>query len=265
MQEALVMAADPDARFVAGGTALQLEWARGEPMPTRLIDLGGLSGMRGVSYEGAMLRIGALTPLADLLGDDAIRENLPLLAEAVRSTAGPAVRTLATIGGNVGGGAGCLIPALLALDARARVVTEAGSSVVPLAAVPRGSPAHPMLLEALLVPAQPGEARWTWRKIGLRAAFTPGVISAAGLLSVRNGRVVSARLAVGSGVVAPARLVEAEAMRRSTPSTGPGCTACSSTRSMRRPMRFARPATAGSLQRMRWSWGSGDSFLVPVP
>lgn len=217
VQEALVMAADPDARFVAGGTALQLEWARGEPMPTRLIDLGGLSAMRGVSDEGATLRIGALTPLADLLDDDAIRENLPLLAEAVRSTAGPAVRTLATIGGNVGGCAGCLIPALLALDARARVVTEAGSSVVPLAAVPRGSPAHPMLLEALLVPAQPGEARWTWRKIGLRAAFTPGVISAAGLLSVRNGRVVSARLAVGSGVVAPARLVEAEAMLADAP------------------------------------------------
>lgn len=211
-EEALVMAAEPGARFVAGGTALQLEWARGEPMPTRMIDLGGLPGLRGVSVEGATLRIGALTPLADLLRDSAIREKLPLLAEAVRTTAGPAVRTLATIGGNVAGGSGCLIPALLALDAKARVATGAGSSAMPLATFLRRAPGEPALLEALLVPVQRPGARWTWRKVGLRATFTPGIISAAGLLSLEDGRVVAARLAVGSGVVLPARLPEAEAM-----------------------------------------------------
>ncbi|RST86776.1 aldehyde oxidase [Aquibium carbonis] len=211
-QEALVMAAEPDARYVAGGTALQLEWARGEPMPTRLIDLGGLPGMRGVSKDGAMLRIGALTPLADLLRHAGVRESLPLLAAAVRTTAGPAVRTLATIGGNVSGGTGCLIPALLALDAQARVVSEAGRSTMPLASFLGRAPREQALLEALLVPiTQPG-ARWTWRKIGLRAAFTPGVISVAGLLSFHDGRVVAARLAVGSGVVVPTRLPETEAM-----------------------------------------------------
>ena len=211
-QEALVMAAEPGARFVAGATALQLEWARGEPMPARMIDLGGLPALRGVAVEGATLRIGALTPLADLLRDNAVRENLPLLAEAVRTTAGPAVRTLASIGGNVAGGAGCLIPALLALDAQARVVSEAGASTMPLASFLRRASGEAALLEALLVPVQPAEARWTWRKVGLRAAFTPGVISAAGLLAVLDGRAVAAQLAVGSGVVAPARLPDAEAM-----------------------------------------------------
>lgn len=211
------MAAEPGARYVAGGTAVQLEWARGEPMPSRMIDLGGLAGLRGVSHDGAGLRIGALTPLAELLRNAAVRESLPLLAAAVRTTAGPAVRTLATIGGNVAGGTGCLIPALLALDAQACVATAAGSSWVPLASFLRRPAAEPALLEALSIPIPPPGARWTWRKVGLRAAFTPGVISAAGVLDMQDDRVVAARLAVGSGVVAPARLSGAEAMLAGAP------------------------------------------------
>ncbi|MFN3546676.1 MAG: molybdopterin cofactor-binding domain-containing protein [Mesorhizobium sp.] len=218
--EALVIAAEPGARFVAGGTALQLEWARGDAKPLRLVDLGGLPELRGVSVEGTTLRIGASTPLADLARQDAVQVKLPLLGGAVGTIAGPAVRTLATIGGNVAGGAGCLIPALLALDAEARVATGAGSSTMPLATFLLRAPGEPALLEAILVPFQSPEARWTWRKVGLRAAFTPGVISVAGLLSVEDGRVVAARLAVGSGVVAPARLPGAEAMLAGAPLDG---------------------------------------------
>jgi xanthine dehydrogenase D subunit/xanthine dehydrogenase C subunit len=216
-QEALVMAAEPGARFVSGGTALQLDWARGEERPARLVDLGGIAALRGVSVDGGRLRIGALTSLAALLRDPQVGAGLPLLHAALQTTAGPAVRTLATIGGNVAGGTGCLIPALLALDATAVVATEEGQTVLPLASWLRRDRASPRLLEALLVPVQSAEARWTWRKVGLRAAFTPGVISAAGLLDIRDERVASARLAVGSGVVAPARLSGAEAMLAGAP------------------------------------------------
>jgi xanthine dehydrogenase D subunit/xanthine dehydrogenase C subunit len=211
-EEALVMAAEPGARCVAGGTSLQLEWARGEPKPSRMIDLGALADLRGVSSDGARLRIGALTPLAHLLRDATIGACLPLLAAAIRTTAGPAVRTLATIGGNVASGTGCLIPALLALDAQVCVATEAGSSTLPLASFLRRPFTGPILLQALSVPAQPQGNRWVWRKIGLRAAFSPGIISAAGLLDVQDGRVVAARLAVGSGIVAPSRLSQAESI-----------------------------------------------------
>jgi CO/xanthine dehydrogenase Mo-binding subunit/CO/xanthine dehydrogenase FAD-binding subunit len=215
--EALVMAAEPGARMVAGGTALQLDWARGGERPTRLLDLGGIAALRGVSTDGGRLRIGALTSLADLLRDPQVGEGLPLLHAALRTTAGPAVRTLATIGGNVAGGTGCLIPALLALDAAAAVATAEGQATLPLASWLGRDSAAPQVLEALLVPLPPAGARWTWRKIGLRAAFTPGVISAAGLLDIRDDRVIGVRLAVGSGAVAPARLSAAEAMLAGAP------------------------------------------------
>jgi xanthine dehydrogenase D subunit len=215
--EALVMAAEPGARLVAGGTALQLDWARGEDRPARLVDICGIAALRGVSMDGAGLRIGALTSLADLLRDPQVGDGLPLLHAALRTTAGPAVRTLATIGGNVAGGTGCLIPALLALDASVAIVTPAGRETLPLTSWLSRDRASPRLLEALLVPLQGSAIRWTWRKVGLRAAFTPGVISAAGLIDVRDGRVAAARLAVGSGGVAPARLSGAEAMLAGAP------------------------------------------------
>lgn len=215
--EALVMAAEPGARMVAGGTALQLDWARGEARPTRLVDLGGIAALRGISMDGGRLRIGALTSLADLLRAPQVCADLPLLHAALRTTAGPAVRTLATIGGNIAGGTGCLIPALLALDAAAAVATVEGQTALPLASWLRRDGAAPQVLEALLVPLPPTGARWTWRKIGLRAAFTPGIVSAAGLLDIRDGRITAARLAVGSGIVAPARLSAAEAMLAGAP------------------------------------------------
>ncbi len=81
---------------------------------------------------GGGLRIGALTSLGMLERDRAMKEMLPLLAAAVRSTAGPAVRNLGTLGGNIAGRTGCLLPALLALDARLEIASRAGRTIVPL-------------------------------------------------------------------------------------------------------------------------------------
>ena len=210
--EALTLAAEPDARMAAGGTALQLDWAKGAAKPRTLIDLGGFTQLRGVSIGAEKIRIGALTTLGALERDTALASACPLLHAAIRTTAGPAVRNLATIGGNVAGRAGCLLPALLALDAEIAIFTPLGSAVLPLDTWLSQPAGEPEIVEAIVVPLPAADGRWLQRKIGLRAAFTPGVIGVAGSLSYSEGRIVSARLAVGSGVVKPARLAGAEAM-----------------------------------------------------
>jgi CO/xanthine dehydrogenase FAD-binding subunit len=59
------------------------------------------------------------------------------------------------------------------------------------------------IIQALELPVMPAGCRWTQRKIGLRAAFTPSVIGVAALIELEQGRIASARLAVGGGIVAP--------------------------------------------------------------
>jgi len=236
----------PSARFVAGGTALQLEWARGIAAPTTLVALGDIADLKGVSRRDGLLRIGALTPLAELERDPDVTTHLPLLTAAIKGVAAPSVRHLATLGGNLAGRIGCLLPALLALDATVLCYGLAGAWRQPLCdwlahdAAPVAKPgaatvatpgttagtadntgtaaahgdlivATGDLITALEVPAMPAACRWTQRKIGLRATFSPSVIGVAGLMLIDAGKVGRARLAVGGGNVAAARLSATEA------------------------------------------------------
>lgn len=210
--EAARMAVGPQsARLVAGGTAIQLEWAKGLPAPEALIDLSRIPGRAAIQREGALVRIGAQTTLGAIERDAEVGAHLPLLAAAVRVVAGPSVRNLATLGGNVAGRTGCLLPALLALDASLEGVNDAGAWRERLDVWLARAPRPGEVIDAILVPIPVADARWTQRKTGLRAAFTPSVIGVAGLLTLDGGVIGSARLAVGGGPVAPTRLTAGEA------------------------------------------------------
>lgn len=212
LEEALALAAgDEDTYFVGGGTLVQLDWALGLRLTERVISLGRIEALRGFDIGADRIRIGALTPLAALERNPAVAEKLPMLLAAIKVTAAPSVRNLGTIGGNIGGRRGCLIPTLLALDAQLEVArTDARQqvSLVDWLAMPRDPDC---IIEAVVLPAPWEASRWTYRKIGLRAGFTPGVIGVAGRLSMSDGRIRNCRIAVGGGVVA-SRLFEVEAL-----------------------------------------------------
>ncbi|WP_159587297.1 molybdopterin cofactor-binding domain-containing protein [Chelativorans xinjiangense] len=212
-EEALALTAGPPSAFIAGGTALHLQWERDpKAKPARLINLARLDGMREVECGPDEIRIGAMATLGALTRHAVLTESLPLLAAAIRSTAGPAVRNLATIGGNIAGRTGCLLPALLALDASLDLIEPRGPRWVPLAGWLAGTFSETALISGVIIPRNGQPTRWAHRKIGLRATFAPSLIGVAGILDVEGGRIVSARLAVGGGPVPPTRLLAAESM-----------------------------------------------------
>jgi xanthine dehydrogenase D subunit len=196
---------------VAGATTTQLDWAKGAPKPEGVIDLSGLASARGVSSNPDRIWIGALSTLAELENNKTLRLSCPLLSAAIRSVAGPSIRNMATIGGNIANRNGCVVPALLAHDARLILATPGGEFAMPLDEWIAGSPQALELIIAIEVPQQNCQ-RWTWRKIGLRAAFTPSVINVAGILAIEGGNISGARLAVGGGVTRPQRLHATEHM-----------------------------------------------------
>ncbi|MCY1641488.1 molybdopterin cofactor-binding domain-containing protein [Methylorubrum sp. SL192] len=201
-----------EARLAAGATALQLDWAAGAERPGLLVDLSGLPELRGIEAWGGGLRIGAATPLAEIEADADVARRAPLLSRAVRTVAAPAVRSLASLGGNVAGRTGCCLPALVALDAALDILTAAGRERVALADW-LGQAARPAsLILAVTVPEQPEGSPATLRKVGLRAAFSPSVIGVAGLLPLDGGVIGAARLAAGGGPVRPQRLPRSEAL-----------------------------------------------------
>ncbi|MBL8576503.1 MAG: molybdopterin-dependent oxidoreductase [Mesorhizobium sp.] len=211
-EEALELAAgDEDTYFLGGGTLAQLDWAMGLRLTDRAIALGRIVTLQGIDVGSDFVRIGALTTLAAIEHNRTVADALPMLLAAIKVTAAPSVRNIGTIGGNVGGRRGCLIPVLLAMDAQLEIVRPGARQRISLVNW-LGTLRDPdCLIEAIVVPRLPAPTRWTYRKTGLRAGFTPGVIGIAGSLLMAGDRIEDCRIAVGGGVTAM-RHFEVEAL-----------------------------------------------------
>jgi NADPH-dependent glutamate synthase beta subunit-like oxidoreductase/CO/xanthine dehydrogenase FAD-binding subunit len=91
------------AKVNAGGTDL-LGGLRDNcvaDFPEAVINIKNIAGLNYIKAGARGLRIGALTTLAEIVKSPAIRKDYLLLAEAAHSVAGPNLRNMATIGGNL--------------------------------------------------------------------------------------------------------------------------------------------------------------------
>ncbi len=99
--EAVAALADDHAAVLAGGTEL-LNWVRlGITAPERVVDIGGLDELRGVTSDGDALRIGALTTLNEIGEHPLVVARAGALASACLQAASAQIRNRATLGGNV--------------------------------------------------------------------------------------------------------------------------------------------------------------------
>jgi xanthine dehydrogenase YagS FAD-binding subunit len=95
------IAADPSAKFIAGGTNLVDLMRMDVERPTRLIDISRLPLTAVEETDGGGLRIGALVPNSDLAYHPFVGERYPLLASAILAGASQQLRNMASTGGNL--------------------------------------------------------------------------------------------------------------------------------------------------------------------
>jgi xanthine dehydrogenase YagS FAD-binding subunit len=95
------MAADPKAKFIAGGTNLVDLMKEDVERPSRLIDISRLP-LKTVEETGdGGLRIGALVPNSDLAYHPLVGQRYPMLASALLAGASQQLRNMASTGGNL--------------------------------------------------------------------------------------------------------------------------------------------------------------------
>jgi xanthine dehydrogenase YagS FAD-binding subunit len=95
------IAADPTAKFIAGGTNLLDLMKEDVERPTRLIDISRLPLSKIEETPGGGLRIGALVPNSDLAWHPKIAQRYPVLASAILAGASAQLRNMASTGGNL--------------------------------------------------------------------------------------------------------------------------------------------------------------------
>jgi len=209
------------ARVLAGGTDLVLDLKAGKVEPQALVWVGRIPGLAAIERRDGQVRLGAGVTATMLLESAVVREAALPLALAAEAFGAPAVRDMATLGGNVvtASPAGDLAIALLALDATAELVGPQGERRAPLAdlfAGPRRSRIGPdELLVAFQVPAGGRGRGGDFVKLGPRQALAISVVCAAASVTLGDGGTCAeARIALGSVAPTPLRAREAEAVLR---------------------------------------------------
>jgi xanthine dehydrogenase YagS FAD-binding subunit len=95
------IAADPTAKFIAGGTNLIDLMKQDVERPSRLIDISRLPLKSVEETADGGLRIGALVPNSDLAWHPLIEQRYPLLSSAILAGASQQLRNMASTGGNL--------------------------------------------------------------------------------------------------------------------------------------------------------------------
>ena len=90
-----------EVKVVAGGTDLLPSMKQKLFTPMFVLDLRGVTELRGIRSSADGTEIGALTTLTALEHSSVIRRDYAVLYQAVKTVASPVLRNMGTLGGNV--------------------------------------------------------------------------------------------------------------------------------------------------------------------
>ena len=89
------------AKLLAGGTDLVPNIKHGLHEPAVVISIGKIASLKGIKDLGDIIEIGALTTLHDVAESAVVHASAPGLAKAAGLVAGPQLRRMGTLGGNL--------------------------------------------------------------------------------------------------------------------------------------------------------------------
>jgi CO/xanthine dehydrogenase FAD-binding subunit len=225
---------------IAGGTDLLLDLEQGRHSPVQtLIDVTSIAEMTLLELRGGELFIGASVPVNRVALDPLTVRHAQALTEACNLIAGPQVRNVATLGGNVAHAlpAADGTIALLALDAQAEVAALSGATLSEgegergRSAVTRKIPFKDLFLgpgksslkhgEELIVGfhlslSMPHQASCFKRIMRPQGVALP-ILNCAVWLERENDAIKDVRIAVGPGGGTPFRATQAEDLLRGQP------------------------------------------------
>lgn len=215
LDEALQWRQDhPAARVIAGGTELLADQALELFRPSGYLHVGRVEALQSITIEAQTIRIGAGVTI-ERLGQGALAQALPILAQLAQTIGTPQARRRGTVGGNLGKGLPdrSLAPALLALGCSVVMRSRArGERNLPLANFLQGrgrtALADDELIIGISVQRRQGFQRYT--QVGPRAALVYPTVATA-LVVDRASRWLALGIANAADTAIRAEQAESEA------------------------------------------------------
>lgn len=209
-----LLAANPDAKLLAGGHSLVPAMKLRLAAPSALIDIGRIAELKGITESGGGIRIGAMTTHAEVASSSAVKAHCIVLADAASHIGDPAVRNRGTIGGSVAhADPGADYPTVLtAVGASIEVAGASGTRTIPAAEFFLGMMTTSLgdgeIVTGVTVPSL-GKSGAAYAKFP-HPASRYAVIGAAAVVGVASGVCERAIIIVGGLTSVPTRLPAVE-------------------------------------------------------
>lgn len=188
----------------AGGTDLMVKYKTISgalaDFPRDILFLGDLDELKEIEISRKAIRIGAAVKLSTLLKDQAIP---PYIKKPLERIGSPAIRNLATIGGNIcnASPAGDSLPLLYALDAILELSSSRGTRKVKIGDFIKGPGMTTLkvdeILSGIYLPRY-DHYQWGFRKIGARKTNAISKLSIFWIYQSDQSLLKDIRLALGS-------------------------------------------------------------------
>ncbi|MFC0225550.1 xanthine dehydrogenase FAD-binding subunit XdhB [Serratia aquatilis] len=223
----LQLTADPQARLIAGGTDVLIQLHHMNSKYRHLVDIHDLPALSGISLlPDGTLRIGSGTTFSQIIDSPLIQRHLPVLAEAAATIAGPQVRNMATLGGNICNGATSADSAspCVVMEAELEIATVEGPRHTPIHGFHTGPGKvalgqNELAVAFLFRPQHYQGYGASYYKYAMRDAMDIATIGCAAACKIEGGRFSSVKIAFGVAAPTPIRAPHAEAAARGRPFT----------------------------------------------
>ena len=215
----------PDAKLIAGGTALVIMMKQRLVRPSCLVSLRSVRGLNGIELKDGGLKIGGLATHREVETSPLLRRRIPMLAETYHHVATLRIRNMATVGGGLAHADPNQDPppSLIALGATVKATSPNGSRNIPLDEFFKDyyeTVLNPdEIITEVMVPKLSPNTGSAYIKFLPRTADDYATVSAAAVLTLDKTKktIADVRIALGSVGVTPIRATAAEAVLRGQP------------------------------------------------
>ena len=199
------LAASRTARYFGGGTLVMRAVNAGDQAFDTIVRATD-PRLRQIQMQGDSVVIGAGVTMSQIIAS----RDAAFLAPVAKVIGGPAIRTVATVGGNLFAASpyGDFAAALLALDAK---VVPVGGAPVPIGDFLDARDREPRRIVLSVIVPRPRDSRaFRFVKVSRVKPKGVAVLSIAALLPTNGGRVSGARVAYGAMGGRPVRALAVE-------------------------------------------------------